>query len=200
LNKTIRRLGILALILCLVAGTLAATHDIWLRAIGEYLTYSEPPCKADMIVVLAGDFFGNRIEKAGELLKAGWAPNVLVSGAGVCYGNNEGDLAIQFVTRKGYAGDRFFNVPSPARSTTEEAQYMVQEMRRRGVHRFILVTSDFHTRRSAKIYRKTAPDIPFCVVAAPDNDFSPDGWWHTREGRKVAFTEWLKTVANFLGI
>jgi uncharacterized SAM-binding protein YcdF (DUF218 family) len=200
LNKTIRRLSFLALMLCLVAGALAATHNVWLRWLGEYLTYTEPPCKADMIVVLAGDFFGHRIQKAGDLAKAGWAPTVLVSGAGTCYGVNEGDLAIQFVTRAGYPAALFFNLPSPGRSTTEEAQYIVPELHRRGVHRFILVTSDFHTRRAAKIYRQTAPDIPFCVVAAPDGDFSPDGWWHNREGRKVAFTEWLKTVANFFGV
>jgi uncharacterized SAM-binding protein YcdF (DUF218 family) len=200
LNKTIRRLGILALFLCLVAGALAATHNLWLRWMGEYLTYTEPPCKADMMVVLAGDYFGHRIEKAGDLLKAGWAPSVLVSGAGTCYGNNEGDLAIQYIIRAGYPAGPFFNLPSPARSTTEEAQYIVSELRRRGVHRYILVTSDFHTRRASRIFRHVAPDIPFCVVAAPDNDFSADGWWHTREGRKVAFTEWLKTVANYLGV
>ena len=200
MRKTIRRLGILALFLCLVAGALAATHNFWLRAMGEYLVFSQPPCKADMIVVLAGDFFGHRIEKAGELVKAGWAPKVLVSGAGTCYGINEGDLAIQFAVHEGYPADKFFNLPSPGRSTVEEAQYVVSELRRRGVHRFILVTSDFHTRRASKIYRKAVPEIPFCVVASPDNDFAPDSWWHTREGRKVALTEWLKTFANFLGI
>jgi uncharacterized SAM-binding protein YcdF (DUF218 family) len=200
LRKTIRRLGFVALLLCLFAGALAATHNIWLRWMGEYLTYSEPPCKADMIVVLAGDFSGHRISQAGELLKAGWAPKVLVSGTGYCYGHNEGDLAIEFITHAGYPPDGFVNLPSPARSTTAEAGYIVPELRRRGVHRFILVTSNFHTRRSAKIFRQLAPDLPFCVVGAPDSDFTPDGWWHNREGRKTAFTEWLKTVANVLGI
>jgi uncharacterized SAM-binding protein YcdF (DUF218 family) len=200
LSKITRRLGFLALFLCLAAGALAATHNLWLRWLGEYLVYSEPPCKADLIVVLAGDAFGNRIVKAGELLNAGWAPKALASGAGSYYGFNEGDLAIQFAVRAGYPADRFFSLPSPARSTREEAQFIVPELRRRGVHRFILVTSDYHTRRASEIYRQTAPDIPFCVVAAVDRDFSPDGWWHTREGRKTAFGEWQRIVANFLGI
>jgi uncharacterized SAM-binding protein YcdF (DUF218 family) len=200
LGKPIRRLGCLALCLCLAGGALAVTRNTWLRWLGEYLTYTEPPCKADTIVVLAGDNFGFRIVKAGELIKEGWAPGALVSGAGYYYGLNEGEVAIQFAVRAGYAGEKFFNVQSPARSTQEEARYMVQELRRRGVHRFILVTSDFHTRRASEIYRKAAADIPFCVVGSRDNDFSPDGWWHTREGRKTAFTEWLKTIAHFLGI
>ena len=72
-----------------------------------------------------------------------------MSGAGQCYGINEGDLAIQFAVREGYPADDSSACPVPARSTVEEAQYMVPELRRRGVHRFILVTSDFHTRRAS---------------------------------------------------
>jgi len=151
-------------------------------------------------VVLAGDWWGNRVLKAGELLRAGWAPKVLVSGAGIAYGHNEGDLAIQFAVHDGYPADGFVNVPSPGRSTQEEARYMLQELRRRNVHRFILVTSNFHTRRAADIYRKAAPDLPFCVVASKDPDFSADGWWHTREGRKTAFFEWCKTIAHLIGL
>jgi uncharacterized SAM-binding protein YcdF (DUF218 family) len=200
LSKFVRRVGFFFLLLCLSAGALALTHSIWLRWLGEALTYSEPPCKADIVVVLAGDFFGLRIEKAAELVKEGWAPEVLMSGAGTFYGLNEGDLAIQLVVRDGYPAGEFVNLPSPARSTVEEAQYIVRELHRRGVRRFILVTSDFHTRRAAKVYREAAPDIPFCTVASSDHDFNPDSWWHTREGRKVAFIEWLKTFANFFGI
>jgi uncharacterized SAM-binding protein YcdF (DUF218 family) len=82
----------------------------------------------------------------------------------------------------------------------EEARFLVPELRRRGVHRYILVTSDFHTRRASSIYRKAAPDLPFCVVASADPDFSPTGWWRTREGRKTAFFEWCKTIAYTFGI
>jgi len=179
---------------------LAATHAIWLRWLGEQLVYSEPPCKADVIVVLAGDWWGNRVLKAGELTRQGWAPKALVSGAGTLYGVNEGDLAIEFAERHGCRKELFFNLPSPARSTVDEARYIVPELRRRGVRKFILLTSDFHTRRAARIYRELAPDLPFCVVAAPDPDFSPDGWWRNREGRKTAFFEWCKTVAHLFGI
>ncbi len=200
MNKLLRRLGLLALFLCLVAVGLAVTHNLWLRWLGEYLTYSQPPCKSDLIVVLAGDWAGNRVRKAGDLLREGWAPKVLISGAGTFYGLNEGDLGVQFAVNDGYPASGFFSLPSPARSTLEEAQYIVPELRRRGVHHFMLVTSDFHTRRSAEIYHKVAPDLPFCVVAAKDADFSPDGWWHNREGRKTAFFEWCKTLAHWFGI
>jgi uncharacterized SAM-binding protein YcdF (DUF218 family) len=195
-----RRFSSIALGFLLLAVLIFATRNVWLTWLGEALVFTTPPCKADVIVVLAGDYEGNRMLKAGELQREGWAPLVLVSGAGRSYGVNEGELAIQFAIRAGYPSAAFQNIPSPARSTEEEAEYMAAILRRRGVHRFLLVTSDYHSHRAADIYRKTAPDIPFCVVAAHDPDFTPGGWWHTREGRKTAFFEWCKTLAHVLHI
>jgi len=200
LPKSLRRVGIAALVVCLAAGLLAATHDALLSWLGNSLILNQQPCKADIIVVLAGDFWGNRVLKAAELERDGWAPKVLVSGAGSIYGINEGELAIQVAVRAAYPKEGFQNFPSPARSTEEEARYIIRELHRQGVHRFILVTSDYHTRRSARVYRKAAPELPFCVVAAPDPDFTAGGWWHNREGRKIVFLEWCKTLAYAFGI
>jgi hypothetical protein len=48
--------------------------------------------------------------------------------------------------------------------------------------------------------RAAAPDLDVRVVAAPDEYFRADGWWRNREGRKIFLVEWLKTVANLLGM
>jgi uncharacterized SAM-binding protein YcdF (DUF218 family) len=176
------------------------TRNAWLPWFGEYLVSATGPCKADIIVVLAGDFDGNRILAAGQLQRDGWAPVVLVSGADDCYGLNEGDLAIQFAVKHGYPASAFVNLTMSAHSTREEADYMVAELRRRGVHRFVLLTSDYHTHRSAGIYRETVPEIPFCVAAAPDPYFTAKTWWNNRESRKTVFFEWSKTIANFFHI
>ncbi len=45
-----------------------------LSFLGGYLVYSEPPQSADIILVLAGDFYGSRVLKAAELAKQGYAP------------------------------------------------------------------------------------------------------------------------------
>jgi hypothetical protein len=37
-------------------------------------------------------------------------------------------------------------------------------------------------------------------VAAPDQYFSPDGWWKSREGRKIFLVEWEKTFATWVGL
>ena len=89
------------------------------------------------------------------------------------------------------------NVP---RSTQEEARDAAARLRQLGAHKVLLVTSDYHTRRAGKIFRTAAPDLQFIVVAAPDVSFTPDSWWHSRQGEKTAFTEWVKTVTEPFGI
>jgi hypothetical protein len=47
------------------------------------------------------------------------------------------------------------------------------------------------------VFRDVTPDIRYVVIGVPDEYFSADGWWHNREGRKIALLEWTKTVANW---
>jgi uncharacterized SAM-binding protein YcdF (DUF218 family) len=179
---------------------LAATHAWWLAALGRRLVRDEGPANAEIAVVLAGDFYGNRILRAAELVKQGYVPAVLVSGPHMLYGFYECDLAIPFAVKRGYPESWFIRAPNEALSTRDEATAILADLRRRGVHRFLLVTSDFHTARAARIYRAAAPDLDMRVVAAPDEYFRADSWWHNREGRKIFLVEWLKTVANALGM
>src|ERR1700761_5338999 len=73
-----------------------------LTALGSFLVKADPPQKADLIVVLAGDSFGNRITTAAKLVQEGYAPKALISGPNGIYGYYECDLAIPFAVRKGY--------------------------------------------------------------------------------------------------
>jgi uncharacterized SAM-binding protein YcdF (DUF218 family) len=164
------------------------------------LVSSKAPAKADIIVVLAGDYAGNRILKAAELVRQGFAPQALIDGPSEAYGLHESDLAIAFAVRHGYPESYFVPFPNDARSTGAEADAVLAELRRRKLHRIDIVTSDFHTRRAGKIFRSKARDVEIHMVAAPDRDFTPDGWWKTREGKKVFATEWTKTVGTWLGL
>ncbi len=192
----------LKIIVCILIGlALAAiTHSWWLTGLGGLLVRDEGPARADIAVVLAGDFYGNRIVRAAELVKQGYVPQVLVSGPNMVYGFYECDLEIPFAVKRGYPENWFIRAPNEARSTREEAAAILPDLRRRGVHRFLLVTSNYHTARAGRIYRAAAPDLQVRVVAAPDVSFQPDGWWRNREGQKTFFFEWSKTVANVFGM
>jgi uncharacterized SAM-binding protein YcdF (DUF218 family) len=175
-------------------------HTALLAAAGGYLVRADAPEKADIAVVLAGDASGNRILKAAEIVRAGDAPRILVSGPAGIYGYYECDLAIPFAEKSGYPASYFVAVPNHSHSTRDEADAMLAEVRRSGARSVLLVTSNYHTRRAGRIYRTLAPDLRFIVVAAPDPAFTPDSWWKNREGRKTFAIEWMKTIAEWIGL
>jgi uncharacterized SAM-binding protein YcdF (DUF218 family) len=186
-----------ALILVAAVVLLLVFQATVLTAIGNFLVKAGPPQKADVIVVLAGDGFGHRILKAGELIKEGYAPKALISGPDGNYGVYECDLAIPFAVRAGDPESYFTHLEHHARSTAEEAQAVVKELHEMGVKRVILVTSNYHTRRAGSILHGAAPDLDFIVVSAPDEHFKPESWWHDREASKTLLYEWMKTIAEW---
>jgi uncharacterized SAM-binding protein YcdF (DUF218 family) len=179
---------------------LAASHALWMTALGKLLIHDDGPAHAEMAVVLAGDFYGNRILRAAELVKQGYVPKVLVSGPHVFYGIYECDAAIPFAVAHGYPQAWFLRAPHEALSTRAEADVILQDLRSLGVHRFLLVTSDFHTGRASRIFRAAGPGFDMRTVAAPDKYFTPTGWWRNREGQKTFFMEWSKTFATMVGL
>jgi len=188
-------LGAAALLLLLLL-----SHSLWMGWMGAYLVESEQPVRADVVVVLAGDPYGHRILKAAELVKQGYAPLVLVSGAPGFYDMHESDLAIPFAVRHGYPREWFIAMPHQAHSTEEEVRVIIDELRRRNAHRVILVTSDYHSRRAAHLFRSDSEGLDVRMVTAPDDYFSAHGWWHTREGRKTFLLEWTKTLTSMVGM
>jgi uncharacterized SAM-binding protein YcdF (DUF218 family) len=178
-------------------------RSIWLPWVGYALIRNDAPAKADIAVVLAGDLLGHRLEKAAQLVKQGYAPVVLLSGPPGIYGRNEADLGVEFIEREGYPAQWFIPFPDPAHSTKAEAGFLLQELRRRNVHRFLLVTSDFHSARAARIFLAAERAMGYApqmrVIAANDEFFRPDSWWRDREAQKTVFFEWSKTIAAALG-
>jgi len=187
-----------------VVGLLFVSRGLWLPLAGQGLIRDDGPAKADIAIVLAGDFNGRRIEKAAELVRRGFVPAVIVSGPQGMYGVHESDLAIAFAIRKGYPAEWFIPFPNSALSTREEAALFLPELQRRNIRSFLLVTSDFHTARAARLFREAARSTPgknaeMRVVAAPHEYFHADSWWRTRQSQKVVFMEWTKTLATVVG-
>lgn len=176
------------------------TSRVWLALLGGFLVKADAPAPADMIVVLAGDFSGNRILTAGNLVRQGLAPQALISGPSQIYGQHESDLAIPFAARRGYPESYFIALPNDTRSTVSEADVVIAELRRRTAHRIDIVTSNYHTRRAGSIYRSKAKDLEIHMVSAPDQFFEPATWWKNRDARKTFAIEWMKTVATWLGM
>jgi uncharacterized SAM-binding protein YcdF (DUF218 family) len=176
------------------------THTLWLGALGAFLIRADPPSHADYAVVLAGDAYGHRIIQGAELVRQGFVRKALVSGPSGYYGTVESEMAVNFAVKKGYPADYFIQFPHNALSTETEAQAVIPELRRLGAHSFLLVTSDYHTRRAGRYFRRVADGLDMRVVAAPDEHFRWNSWWRDREARKIFYMEWSKTVASLFGM
>jgi len=171
-----------------------------LFALGAMLEASETPQKSDIIVVLGGDYRGNRILRAAELARQGYAPKVLVSGVGSIYGTHESDLAIAYAVSRGYPRDMFIPVYYAAVNTRDEARADIADMRRRGMHKYLLVTSLYHSARASRAFRRENNGLEMRSVPAMDPWWANGQWWKNREGRKLWLTEMLKTIAERLGL
>jgi len=194
-----RKVPFLIIVALIVA--LALTSSWWLPAIGAYLIHADQPTPADYAVVLAGDSSGgNRLLTAAELVRKGVVRKAIVDGPRGSYGVYESDLAVNFAVNKGYPAAYFLKLPMSATSTEQESVVVVNELRRLGAHSFLLVTSDYHTRRAGRYFRKIAIGLDMKVIAAPDDYFRWNAWWKTRESLKTTYIEWSKTVASWFGI
>ena len=182
----------------------AAASHWWLPLVGTFLVKDDGPAKADLGVVLGGDYWGYRIQKAAELVRQGYIPQALISGPPGFYGFHEDELAIAFMVKKGYPAAYFIPFPHEAMSTRAEAECVLPELRRRNVHRVLIITSDFHSRRADRTFRYVGgklgyqPDIR--MVTAGNQLFRIDQWWKAREGEKAVFFEWAKTLAFGVGL
>ena len=171
------------------------TRILW--AMGALLVDSEAPEKADIILVLGGDYPGGRLRKAMDLIRAGYAPRMLISGPLMIYGVHERDLAVKYALDHGMRPDQVIPFVADDLSTMDEAHHIIPRLRRMGIHKYLIVTSDFHTGRAHRLFHWAAPDLQMRTVAAPDPEKWCEGyWWITRECRKTWLLESTKNVTS----
>ena len=191
----VRKLGLL--LLAAVPVTLWAYREPVLMSAARFLVLSDPPEKADLVYVLAGDFYGSRVLLGAELGAKGYASKVIMSGG--MYGDAyQGDLAARFAVQHGYSQALFETVLTRAQSTVEEAIEMRPIFERHHAKRVILVTSDFHSRRADLVFRLFDPGIHFSTVGAPAKLIGTDFWWKSEATRHLLFGEYSKILGTLL--
>jgi uncharacterized SAM-binding protein YcdF (DUF218 family) len=184
-------------LICLITAA-AVLYPAVLFAMGSLLVNSENPSKADIVIVLGGDYLGNRVIKGAELVREGYAPKLMLSRGTQLYGRNESDIEADFAADRGYDRRTMIPLTTPVDSTSDEARTMLPQLRTMGVHKILLVTSPSHTGRAARVFRRAAPDIEIHPIAAPDPHWCRGYWWNNRECEKTFFLEEVKTLADFL--
>jgi uncharacterized SAM-binding protein YcdF (DUF218 family) len=166
-----------------------------LAGLGEFLVVSDPLEHADLIYVLAGDFWGSRVLEGAKLGSQGWAPKVILSGGR--YGDRyASDMAVDFAMEHGYPRSEFIPIRFQAQSTIDEARAMGPIFRRFGAKRIILVTSNFHSRRAALVFRLFLPEFDFRMESSVDDAFHPLAWWKKPYDRHLLVSEYQKIIGT----
>ena len=186
-----KRLGCLLLLIIFVGGA------ILIYGAGRWLTL-ESPQRSDVIVVLAGDYGDVRFGRAVELLRAGYAPRlVLDADSSFRYGRSHFELAQEFVRHAAPdVVDRIRVCRFHSYSTVGELRDISGCLRETAptASTALIVTSPFHTRRAVAIARKVLPEYRWSVAGADDPVAFGRPWWRNREWAKTTFVEWQKVV------
>jgi uncharacterized SAM-binding protein YcdF (DUF218 family) len=179
---------------------------------GRYLQHEDPLQKADAIFVLAGTRLERPLE-AVDLYKEGYAPLIVLSPGRPEPGEwMLRERKIRFPLEVELQRDALMQLGVPPAAvvatsgyvdnTAQEANLLLAMVQANHWKRVIIVTSKYHTRRSAFAFRRglagTGAEV---VMRASRYDRSdPANWWRTRADFRFTASEWQKLIAYRLGL
>lgn len=168
--------------LAVLLGLLAAIPLLFLVSVGRFLkTYMHyhqraelglaqvtvPVVEQEAIVVLTGDH--GRIPHALELLHERGSPLLIISGT--AKGISLRDLVNQQEGAIFHIKETWERIvlESESSSTIENAERTAPILAKRGIHRILLVTSDYHMGRSLAIFHQVLPDLEIFDYSVPSS-------------------------------
>jgi uncharacterized SAM-binding protein YcdF (DUF218 family) len=186
----------LLFVLALCALVYFARYPI-MRFLAESWVVDEPAPHADAIVVLGDDnFYADRATHAAELYRQGVAPEVVASGRRLRPNAGIAELEEHDLIERGVPKEKIVRFAHDADNTREEAEAVARLAAERHWKSLVIVTSNYHTRRTRYIYQKVIPTgIAISVASARDGDFDPERWWEKRKSIKL-FTRELAGMAE----
>lgn len=172
-----------------------------LHAMGRCLIKEDVPVHADAIYVLGGAPY-DRGTAAAALLLHEVAPVAYATGsnhASILKAEGrlvtEAALTRMAAVRAGADPARILPFPYGT-STFEEAQGVLYHAQRIGADTIVVLTTDFHTRRVGKVFRKRfeASGIHVLVSSTPSTEYDVDHWWESEQGLLMVNNELVKSL------
>ncbi len=190
----------------------ASVLAVFLPFAGRYLVVHQPLERSDAIVVLAG----SRVERwlgAVDIYRAGWAPRIVLSrGRMESAERRLHDMGIRFPADADLASDAMVQMHVPAQAivmlpddldnTAQEAAATRRLATASGWSRIIVVTSKYHSRRTAYAFAREFRGTPIRVSVQPTayDPSVPSRWWSSRQDFRFVTSELQKLVAYHLGL
>ena len=169
-----------------------ARHPIMRYGASSWIV-EDPIVNADAIIVLSDDnFYADRATRAAELFREGKAPMVVASGRRLRPNASIAELMEHDLAERGVPKDKILKLAHDADNTKEEAEALQHLAQQQKWNSVIVVTSNYHTRRTRYIFQRTFPHaMDVRIASARDGDFDPDKWWEKRISIKKFTHEWV---------
>ncbi|MEW6186688.1 MAG: YdcF family protein [Thermodesulfobacteriota bacterium] len=152
----------------------------WTR-LGGWLARPDALSHSEVIVCLNGQ---ERVKKAAQLYKEGWAPRIILTVAG----------DKKALTDLGVDESRVLLVPGP-KTTFQEALMVSPVLQRMGVRSALIVSDPFHLRRVRWTFQKVLGKRNLKMVfVASDFPWPRTAWWKDRQAKYYTYSEWSKLI------
>ena len=158
-----------------------ARHPI-LRFAAEAWIIDDTLHPADAIIVISDDnFYADRATRAAEVYRQGLAPLVVASGRRLRPYAGIAELMQHDLIERGVPKDKILSIAHDADNTRDEARALAPWALKQQWRSVIIVTSNYHTRRTRYIFTRVFPrSTQVMVTAARDGDFDAERWWEKR--------------------
>lgn len=145
----------------------------------SFLTVSIPLKKSDAIVLLAGSY-EERTPVAASLYKAGYAGCILLTDDGVrrgwssehqrnLYAIERSEIAL---AKSGVPLQAIVRLPFSRSGTVYDALAVREYVIKHNIRSLLLVTSDYHTRRTLWTFQKVLRDLPVNIIVTPTASYA----------------------------
>lgn len=189
------------IIILLTAATIILISIIGAN-LGKFLVQSDKLEKADAIAVFSGDN-GPRTERAVELLKEGYADYLILSGGKVYDDVTMAELMKNHAIKLGVDESKIL-IDDEAATTNENADFTADIIEENNFKSVIVVTSDYHTRRSKLAMEKALEDtlidgdkVSVSVTPSKEEKFTTK-WWTSGNSVLMVISEYLKLAGYWV--
>ena len=150
----------------------------------------EPLQQSDVIIVVSGDEALARYRDGVRLLRAGWAPRILFSGAAWDGTHSNADVMRTMAIAEGVPADAILVDPL-ADDTYGNAVNTREILVQRGLTSAVLVTSPYHLNRAVLTFRGVYEGTGIRVIgrSAPDGEWRKTNWWMHPQTRWLTMRE-----------
>ena len=170
--------------------------------LGKFLVQSDKLEKADAIAVFSGDN-GPRTERGVELLKEGYADYLILSGGKVYDDVTMAELMKNHAIKLGVDESKIL-IDDEAATTNENADFTADIIEENNFKSVIVVTSDYHTRRSKLAMEKALEDTlidgekVFVSVTPSKEEKFTTKWWTSGNSVIMVISEYLKLAGYWV--